>query len=86
MILPLITIIEIISYISRILSLSLRLTANMVAGHTILFILSSFNLFILIGIPILILIYILEIGVCIIQAFVFTILTATYIKNSIELH
>lgn len=84
--LPLISFIEIISYLSRIISLSLRLAANMIAGHTILFIISSFNLFLFISLPILILIYILEIGVSIIQAFVFTILTTTYIKNSIELH
>lgn len=91
-ILPLITIIEIISYISRIISLSLRLTANMIAGHTIIYIISSFGLLlslfnkIVLIIPILILILILEIGVSIIQAFVFSILTATYIKNALELH
>lgn len=91
-IIPLIFIIELISYISRVISLSVRLSANMISGHTILSIISTFGfqlsilpqLFILI--PIIGLIYILEIGVAIIQAYVFVILTATYIKDTTELH
>ena len=40
--LPLITIIEIISYLSRPVSLSVRLFANMMAGHTILKVFGGF--------------------------------------------
>ena len=91
-IIPLIFIIELISYISRIISLSVRLSANMISGHTILSIVSTFGYQlsiipqIIILIPIIGLIYILEIGVAIIQAYVFVILTATYIKDTTELH
>jgi ATP synthase subunit 6 len=91
-IIPIISFIEIISYISRIVSLSIRLTANMVAGHTILSIISSFGLYlslsfnVLLIVPIIILILILELGVAIIQAYVFAILTTTYIKDTLILH
>lgn len=91
-IIPLIFMIELISYISRIISLSVRLSANMISGHTILSIISTFGYQlsilpqIIILIPIIGLIYILEIGVAIIQAYVFVILTATYIKDTTELH
>lgn len=90
-ILPIIMIIEIISYISRVVSLSIRLTANMVAGHTILNIISSFGFsfhFILqtLIIPMIIVIFSLEIGVSIIQAIVFGILISTYIRDIKILH
>jgi ATP synthase subunit 6 len=89
---PIISFIEIISYLSRVISLSIRLTANMVAGHTILTIISSFGLYFSLSfnifflIPLLLIILILEIGVAIIQAYVFAILTTTYIKDSLFLH
>lgn len=89
---PIIFIIEMISYLSRIISLSVRLTANMVSGHILLAIISTFGYKIgligsvLIFIPILIIFYVLELGVAIIQGFVFSVLTATYIKDSILLH
>ena len=91
-ILPLIFIIEIISYLSRVVSLSVRLSANMIAGHLILFIISTFSinfniLFkIVIFLPLLILLFFLEIGVCFIQAYVFIVLTSTYIKDINETH
>jgi ATP synthase subunit 6 len=47
-IIPLLTIIEIISYIARLFSLSIRLFANMMAGHTLLKILIGFSFSILI--------------------------------------
>lgn len=87
-ILPLIFLIEIISYLSRILSLSIRLTANMVSGHILFSIISSFSykLGYVVFVPILFIFYFLELGVAIIQSFVFAILTATYIKDSVLLH
>lgn len=92
---PLIFIIEIISYIFRIISLSVRLTANMLSGHTLLKILGSFGLkytwmkpYILVIIPVIILffLFILEFAVSIIQAYVFTLLTTIYIKDAELLH
>jgi F-type H+-transporting ATPase subunit a len=43
MIAPFLVVIEIISYIARVFSLSIRLFANMMSGHTLLKILSSFS-------------------------------------------
>lgn len=89
---PLIFVIELISYLTRIISLSVRLTANMMSGHTLLKIIANFGLlyssgiFVLIPLLILIPVVILELGVAIIQAYVFTMLTASYIKDAELLH
>lgn len=92
---PLIFLIEIISYLTRIISLSVRLTANMMSGHTLLKIIANFGLqytyfypyvFVLIPLLILIPVVILELGVAIIQAYVFTMLTVSYIKDAELLH
>lgn len=92
---PLIFVIELISYLTRIISLSVRLTANMMSGHTLLKIIANFGLqytsfypyvFVLIPLIILIPVVILELGVAIIQAYVFTMLTASYIKDAELLH
>nr|YP_010890016.1 ATP synthase F0 subunit 6 [Erenna sirena]WJJ70003.1 ATP synthase F0 subunit 6 [Erenna sirena] len=92
---PLLVIIEIASNISRPIALGMRLAANLTAGHILLTILADFgckllfysysisNLF-----PIFIIIFMtgLEIGVLIIQAYVFCLLSMIYLKDSIELH
>lgn len=92
---PLIFLIELISYLTRIISLSVRLTANMMSGHTLLKIIANFGLqytsfypyvFVLIPLFILIPVVVLEFGVAIIQAYVFTMLTASYIKDAELLH
>lgn len=94
---PLLVLIELISYFARSLSLGIRLFANMTAGHTLLKILSTFltQLFtssilvaVLTLIPFAIFVGLigLEIAVSFIQAFVFTILACSYIKDAIELH
>lgn len=70
-------IIEIISYILRIITLSLRLTANMIAGHMIIKIITTFILNEYILIPILI----LEIGIAILQAYVFILLLTSYFNE-----
>lgn len=92
---PLIFIIELISYLTRIISLSVRLTANMMSGHTLLKIIANFGLqytnfypyfFVIIPLFLLIPVILLELGVAIIQAYVFTMLTASYIKDAELLH
>jgi ATP synthase subunit 6 len=90
-IIPLIFIIEIISYISRIISLAVRLTANMISGHLLLHIITNFGVHIsllLFSLPLLLLfpIYILEFAVALIQSYVFIILTISYIKDIEYLH
>lgn len=94
--LPLLVMIESISFAARNVSLGLRLAANVLAGHMLLFILSGFTFKImksgLIGIlGVLPLIFIiafsyLELGIAFIQAQVFVVLSAGYIKDSLYLH
>jgi F-type H+-transporting ATPase subunit a len=94
---PLLVVLELVSYLFRAVSLGVRLFANMMAGHTLVKILSGFSwtmlslggvlavasivpfgvVFALIG---------LEIGVAVLQAYVFTILTCIYLNDAINLH
>jgi F-type H+-transporting ATPase subunit a len=94
---PLLVLIELISYLARAVSLGVRLFANITAGHTLLKILSTylFKLFtgsllvaIITLIPFAIFLALigLEIAVSLIQAFVFTLLVCSYLKDAIELH
>jgi len=87
--------IEIISYISRPISLSVRLFANMMAGHTLLKVIGGFvfvlgaNSFIIGGaLPLAFLVALtgLEIVIAFLQAYVFAILTCLYINDAIHLH
>ena len=94
---PLLVPIEIISYLARAVSLGVRLFANMVAGQTLLKILSGFlapmftggvimAVITLIPFTVFVALIGLEIAVSFIQAYVFCILTASYIKDAIDLH
>ena len=89
--LPLITIIEVISYLSRPVSLSVRLFANMMAGHTMLKVFGGFvvSLGILGGwLPLSFSVALtgLEILVAFLQAYVFAILTCIYLNDALNLH
>ena len=89
--LPLITMIEIISYLSRPVSLSVRLFANMMAGHTMLKVFGGFvvSLGILGGwLPLSFSVALtgLEILVAFLQAYVFAILTCIYLNDALNLH
>jgi F-type H+-transporting ATPase subunit a len=89
--LPLITIIEIISYLSRPVSLSVRLFANMMAGHTMLKVFGGFviSLGMLGGwLPLSFSVALtgLEILVAFLQAYVFAILTCIYLNDALNLH
>merc|ERR1712066_197757 len=88
--------IELISYIFKPISLGVRLFANLMAGHTLLKVIIGFswslilldNFYISLThiIPLFILILLgLELGVAIIQAYVFTVLTCIYLNDSINL-
>lgn len=94
---PLLVLIELISYLARAVSLGVRLFANMVAGHTLLKILSTFLyqlfttsvvVFFITLIPFAIFVALigLELAVSVIQAYVFCILTCSYLKDAIDLH
>ena len=88
--LPLIVIIEIISYLSRPVSLSVRLFANMMAGHTMLKVFGGFviSLGILGGLlPLSFTVALtgLEILIAFRQAYVFAILTCIYLNDALNL-
>ena len=89
--LPLIVIIEIISYLSRPISLSVRLFANMMAGHTMLKVFGGFVISLgLLGgwLPLSFSVALtgLEILVAFLQAYVFAILTCIYLNDALNLH
>ncbi len=91
LLLPIITIIEIISYLSRPVSLSVRLFANMMAGHTMLKVFGGFVISLgLIGgwLPLTFSVALtgLEILVAFLQAYVFAILTCIYLNDALNLH
>ena len=87
---PLLIPIEVISYFVRPVSLSVRLFANMMAGHTMMKVFAGFTAALgVLGIaPILLLVALtgFEIMVAVLQAYVFTVLTCLYLNDAIHLH
>ncbi|MBF0142703.1 MAG: F0F1 ATP synthase subunit A [Magnetococcales bacterium] len=91
LLLPLMVPIEIISYLARPVSLSVRLFANMTAGHTVLAVLfffcadlQWFGSWLPFGFSVVF--TAVEIFIGIIQAYIFTILTCVYINDAIHMH
>ena len=88
--LPLMIPIEIISYLSRPISLSVRLFANMMAGHTMLKIFAGFivplGIFGIAPLMVDVALTALEVLIAFLQAYVFTILTCLYLNEAINLH
>ena len=87
---PILFIIELLSFLSRPISLSIRLAGNMLAGHVLLKVLASFVIMMGIGgilpIPFMMIMIGFEIFVAILQAYIFTILTCVYLNDAINLH
>lgn len=94
---PFLVLIEIISYVFRVFSLSIRLFANMMAGHTLLKILAGFGwamlsaggifyVLSLFPVGIVFLLIGLELGIAILQAYVWTVLVCIYLNDAINLH
>ena len=89
--------IEFVSYVFRLVSLSARLFANMMAGHSLLAVLAGFSwvmfnssnsVILLLGtLPLFVvfLLFFLETGVAIVQAVVFTILSCMYLDEAVNL-
>jgi F-type H+-transporting ATPase subunit a len=94
---PLLVLIELVSYTARAASLGVRLFSNILAGHALVKILSTF-LFQLMGSGIIVAIVMLvpfalfvgilglEIAVSVIQAYIFCSLVCSYLKDAIDLH
>ncbi len=94
---PLMVLIELISYLSRIVSLSVRLFANMMAGHVMLEVFGSFIVmlglaggifFIPAGLSLAVNTMLIgfELLVATLQAYVFAILTCIYLHDAVHLH
>jgi F-type H+-transporting ATPase subunit a len=94
---PLLVLIEFISYLARNISLGLRLAANILSGHMLLFILAGFTYnimtsgiyFFFLGlVPLAFIIAFsgLELAIAFIQAQVFIVLSSGYIKDGLDLH
>jgi len=85
---PLIVPIEILSYFTRPVSLSLRLFANMTAGHTMLKVFAGFVILLGVFVPLLLIAALtgLELIIAFLQAYVFTILTCVYLNDALHLH
>lgn len=89
-----IIVIEIFSFAIRPFSLAIRLFANMLAGHTLMGIFSQFAsfvthnyiLFFLLPLIIVFLVFVLEVAVSAIQAYIFVSLVCIYINDVIVLH
>ena len=87
---PILVPIEIISYLSRPVSLGIRLFANMMAGHTMMAVFAGFTISMgLLGflpLSVNVALYGLEFIVAALQAYVFTILSCLYLRDAIHLH
>ena len=88
--LPLMVPIEVISYLSRPISLSIRLFANMMAGHTMLKVFAGFifslGIFGIAPLFVDVALTAFEVLVAFLQAYVFTVLTCLYLNDAINLH
>ena len=96
-IIPLLITIEFISYIIKVFTLSIRLFANMTSGHTLLKIIAGFAwtmfsaggllaFFHIIPLALLFILVGLELGIAILQAYVFTLLTCIYLNDALDVH
>lgn len=96
-IVPLLITIEIISYLIKVFTLSIRLFANMTSGHALLKIIAGFAwtmlsaggflaLFHLVPLFVLLILIGLELGIAVLQAYVFTLLTCIYLNDVLDMH
>jgi F-type H+-transporting ATPase subunit a len=87
---PIVVPLEIVSFFIRPVSLSIRLFANMMAGHTMLQVFGGFvialGLFGVLPFAVNVALTLFEFLVAALQAYVFTILTCLYLKDAIEMH
>lgn len=88
---PLMILIELFAYLARPISLSLRLAANMIAGHVLLKVIAGFivSLFIILKLVPIVFVVILigfELFVAILQAYIFAVLACVYLNDAINLH
>lgn len=88
---PLIILIELFAFLARPISLCLRLTANMIAGHVLLKVLAGFVVTLplfakIIPLPFITILIGFEIFIAILQAYIFAILSCVYLSDAINGH
>jgi F-type H+-transporting ATPase subunit a len=94
---PIIVPVEVVSYLSRPVSLSVRLFANMVAGHVLLKVFATFVVLLaglgavgpflsILPLSVNVLLIGFELLVAFLQAYVFAILTSIYLHDAVHLH
>lgn len=90
---PLLVLIEFVSYVFRVLSLSIRLFANLMSGHTLLKILASFSWGVvslwgifLLPVTIIFIVTGLEMAIAFLQAYIFCVLLCIYLNDAFNLH
>lgn len=87
---PLMFVIELFAYLARPFSLSIRLAANMVAGHILLKVIAGFvvamGIWGVLPIPLMVILIGFEFFIAALQAYIFTILTCVYLNDAIHLH
>ena len=89
--LPLLVVIELISYLTRPISLSVRLFANMMAGHTMLEVFAGFAVMLpwwgkIAPAGFMVAFTGLEVLVAFLQALIFTVLTCIYLNDALHMH
>jgi F-type H+-transporting ATPase subunit a len=88
---PLIIPIEVLSYLIRPVTLSVRLFANMMAGHLMLKVFAGFSVLMGVGLGLVpmffnVALIAFEVLIAFLQTYVFAILSCIYLKDAIELH
>ncbi len=87
---PIMYVIELFAYLSRPVSLSIRLAANMMAGHIILKVTAGFVIALgiagIVPFTFLVLLTGFEIGIAILHAYIFTVLSCVYLNDALHLH
>lgn len=87
---PLMILIEIFTYLSRPLSLAIRLAANMTVGHILLAVVAGFAATMgwagVVSLPIIAVLNLFELFVAILQAYVFSLLICIYLNDALHLH
>lgn len=88
---PLIFIIEFFAFLAKPVSLSLRLVANMIAGHVLLKVIAGFMVSLMLflkplPLPLMVILFGFELFVAILQAYIFTLLSCVYLSDAVNLH
>ncbi len=87
---PILIPVEMISYMSRPISLSVRLFANMMAGHTMMKVFAGFvamlGIFGVAPMAVNVVLTGFEVVISMLQAYIFTVLTCVYLSDAVHLH